>query len=210
MQSVHSVVAQACRVICIVLVNRKLSGSGIEALQTRGLRANPQRSLGIFLDRDIDQGTALLVGLIDGEVRSCRIKTIETIKRGGPQCTGMINEQLINNIVAQTETIVWVVEERLHRSGLRVETGQSMAVATEPKKPRSVFDDCNRARTDSLACVWVEGVSSCLAVEAVQRVNRGDPQDSRAILIDAVHHRPAQTIGVAGHMLEFLKERRSG
>src|SRR5579863_5163440 len=100
--------------------------------------------------------------------------------------------------------------ERLERSGFGIETGQSMAVATEPKKSRSVFNDRNRARTDSWSCSLVEGVVSCLAVDAVERISRADPQDSFVIFIDAIHHRPAQTVRVAGLVLDFLKERRSG
>jgi len=84
-----------------------------------------------------------------------------------------------------------------------------MAVATNPKKTRSIFDDRVGAWTDSWSFGPVEGVLSCLAVDAVERVNRANPQDSFAILIDAIHHRPAQAVGVAGLVLEFLKERRS-
>src|SRR3977135_3035702 len=85
-----------------------------------------------------------------------------------------------------------------------------MVVAPDPQKTRSIFDDRSRARTNSWSCGPVEGVLSCLTVDAVERVNRANPQDSRAILIDAIHHRPAQAVGAAGLVLELLKERRSG
>src|SRR6266478_5455885 len=51
---------------------------------------------------------------------------------------------------------------------------------------------------------------SCLAVDAVERIDRANPQDSLAIFIDAIHHRPTQAVGVAGLVLEFLKKRRTG
>jgi len=50
---------------------------------------------------------------------------------------------------------------------------------------------------------------SGIAVDAVERVDRANPQDSLAILIDAIHHRAPHAIGVSGLVLEFLKERRS-
>src|SRR5712691_4906521 len=85
-----------------------------------------------------------------------------------------------------------------------------MVVAPDPQKTRSIFDDRSRARTNSWSCGLVEGVMSCLAVDAVQRIDRANPQDSLAIFIDAIHHRPTQAVGVAGLVLEFLKKRRTG
>ncbi len=83
----------------------------IEALQARGMRAKPQRSLRVLLDLDIYLGCALLVELVGGEVRCCRIETIETIPSGGPQGTGVIDQQVRNIIAAQTELIGWAVAE---------------------------------------------------------------------------------------------------
>ncbi len=97
------------------------------------------------------------------------------------------------------------MKEGLELSGPRVVTGQSMVVATNPKKSRSVSDDRSRKRTDSL----VEGVLSRFAVDAVERVNLANPQGSVVILIDAVYHRAAQAVRVGGLVLEFFKERRS-
>src|SRR5260370_32349238 len=113
-------------------------------------------------------------------------------------------------MAAQNESIGWAGPERPEQSGLRVEAGQSMAVAPDPQKTQSIFDDRSGARTDSCSCGPVEGVLSCLAVDAVERVNGANPQDSFAILIDAIHHRPAQAVGVAGLVFEFLKKRRTG
>src|SRR5260370_4214306 len=210
MHGVNSVVAEARRVIGIVLVAGGETLDGwIEALQARGMRANPYRYLRVLLDGDIDLGRALRVELIHGGVRSRRIETIETIEGGGPQPTGMIDEQLSHIIAAQTKWIGWAVPELLEQSGLRVVTDQSKAAGTNPKKTRSISDDGSRARTDSWPYGPVEGVLSGVAVDAVERVNGGNPQDSLAILIDAIHHRAAHAVGVSGLVLEFLKERRS-
>src|ERR1700741_3487156 len=207
MHGVNPVVAQTRRVIGIVLVaGCETLGGWIEALQAHGMRANPYRSLRVFLDREIDFGRALRVQLIRGGVRSRRIETIETIEGGGPQPTGMIDEQLRHIIAAQTKWIAWAVPEPLELSGRGVVTDQPKAAGTDPKKTRSISDDGSRARADSWSYGPVEGVLSSIAVEAVEYVNRGNPQDSLAILIDAVHHRAAHAVGISWFVLEFLKE----
>ena len=93
------------------------------------------------------RGTAL-VAVGRPEVMG-RIETIETMVGGGPQRSGVIDEQPSDTIAAQTESIGWAVPECSEQSGLRVETSQSMVVAPDPQKAQSIFDDRSRARTDS-------------------------------------------------------------
>src|SRR5580700_710403 len=131
---VYAIVAQAHWVICVVLVNGELMGGWIKALQSRAIRPNPQRSLVIFLDVDVDLRCVFLFGFVYRKTRSRRIEKIQTIVGRGPQPACLIDQQPHHIIVAYAELIHQAVSERLVPSCSRVETEQSLAVATKPKK----------------------------------------------------------------------------
>ncbi len=100
MHRIYTTVADGCGVLASMFVDRESATGRIETVQSRRVRAKPQRPIGPLYKFQIQYFLAPLAERIPLKMSVRGIEPIESVPSRGPQSTVVIYQQPRDNVVA--------------------------------------------------------------------------------------------------------------
>src|SRR5580658_3763074 len=169
-------------------IDGEFASRWVEALQTCELRSEPQNSLLVFDQLEVKKIVALLIRLISYKALSHGVETTQAPRGSGPKRPFVVDQQMEDDVAAQTIWIRRIVPVRMELSRSPVEMKQSVAICANPQTARAVF-----ANRDNIGTVCRSGrqavvaVAPAAAVDTVECCWGTNPQRFLTIFVYRTH-----------------------